>query len=296
MRSVALGTVVFQRTAKLAGLLESVPELVDTVYVADNGTITAERERLYDRPFPFDLEVLDLEYGSGLGHGRNEIVDRLREDYLLVVDNDMTVPGNVDVLAAQLDARPDLGGVCGVLIEDGNLHVGCCDLYEDGDLIVKDIRGSKASTELAGASFVPFDFITNAAMFRSDCLEEYSWDPAYVIGKEHLDFYVAHMHRTDWTFGVSPAVVFPHYPGGDSTYRNERRNVETLRRSKEYFLDKWGYRQFLPLQGKWVESFSDPRLRGWRFLAGYGARMALRRLPAPAQIAAMDARDRRKYG
>lgn len=295
MRSIALGVVVFQRTEKLENLLRSVGPPVQRVYVADNGEVTQEKMRLYDLDYEFDLEVIDLEYDSGLGHGRNEIVKQLTEDYLIIVDNDMEMPANVSVLADQLESNPDLGGVCGVLIEDGNVSGSCCDLYEERNLIIKDIREEKRFELLGGHPFVEFDFIVNAAMFRNECLEDYSWDSRYRIGIEHIDFYVGHMKQTDWTFGICPAVVFPHYPGGDATYMAERNSVEKLTESKQYFLEKWGYRQYLSIQSSWVESFTDPRLQGWRFLAGYGARMMLRRLPARTKGVAMDVVESVRY-
>lgn len=295
MTSVALGTVVFKRVEKLEHLLSSVGPPIEKVYVADNGEITRDKKRLYDRDFPFELEVLDLEYDSGLGHGRNEITKRLTEDYLLVVDSDMAVPSNVGLLADQLDAKPELGGVCGLLIEEGNVSGICCDLYEEGNVVVKDIRDEKHFEFVADSPFVEFDFIVNAAMFRRECLEDYSWDPTYKIGKEHLDFYVAHKKQTDWTFGICPTVVFPHYPGGDVEYTSERRDIEKLANSKRYFLEKWGYRQSVSIQGRWVESFSDPRLRSWRFLAGYGFRMTLRALPAVALAGVLDLLDAVRY-
>ena len=89
--------------------------------------------------------------------------------------------------------------------------------------------------------FIEFDFIPNAAVFRKDCLEEYSWDPNYTIGGEHLDFYVGHWKETDWRFGICPNVSFQHFPGGSPEYLTERTNTNKLRASYQYFGEKWGY-------------------------------------------------------
>ncbi|WP_436926722.1 glycosyltransferase family 2 protein [Halosimplex amylolyticum] len=294
MSSIALGAVVFKRTDMVEQLLSSVSSPVETVYIADNGEISPERRRIYDRSYPFELKVLDLEYDSGLGHGRNEIVEQLSEDYVVIVDSDMTMPHGIEYLADQLDERPRLGGVSGLLFEHGNLIGASCDLYEEGEILIKDIRGTKDSEFVDGKPFVEFDFVPNAAMFRRECLEEYSWDPAYKFGAEHLDFFVAHKKRTDWTFGTCPAVVFPHFPGGDAAYLSARMGIDEDRpgKSLQYFLDKWGYRHVLKIQPRWADSFSNPALRDWRFLVGYGARMALRRLPTRTTEFVLDIRDR----
>jgi len=290
MGAIALGTVVFKRTGRIEQLLASIGPPIETVYVADNGQITDERAAVYDRDYPFDLEVLDLAYDSGLGHGRNEIVSQTTEEYLAIVDCDMTMPANIDYLAAQLDARPDLGGVSGLLFEDGGVVGACCDLYEADGLLFKDIRGGKESASVGGHPFVEFDFVPNAAMFRMACLDSYSWDPEYRFGSEHLDFYVAHKKRTDWTFGTCPAVVFPHFPGGNQEYMDARKGErdQKARHSRQYFLDKWGYRRAVPLQSRWVESFSDPRFHRLRFLLSHGGRMLLRNLPAAALEPVLD--------
>lgn len=244
MAGLALGVTVFKRTEKLRALLASVPALVDTVYVADDGD-TEDRRAIYDDDWAFDLEVLDLEYDAGLGHGRRAITDALEEEYLLVVDSDHLVPDNVGTLLEQLEAAPEFGGIGGLFLENGRLTGMCHDIYEEGSLLVRDTPAEKTTRTVAGAPLVPFDFIPNAAIFRRGCLEDYSWDPEYTIGKEHLDFYVGHHRQTDWSFGVCPSVLFPHDPGGDDDFVATRHDPSRLLASKAYFLEKWGYRQIL---------------------------------------------------
>ncbi|WP_254769079.1 glycosyltransferase family 2 protein [Salinilacihabitans rarus] len=240
--SAALGVKVFDRTEKLAALLESVPgEEYETVYVADDGR-TDERAHLYERAWPFDLELIDLPYDAGLGRGRNAVVDALSEAFLTVVDSDHEVPPNVDVLARQLDARPEFGGISGLLLEDGRIQGLCHDLDEEGDVLVRD-TGPKTAETVAGYPLVEFDFVPNVTTFRRECLEELAWDERYVIGREHLDFFVGHWKRTDWRFGTCPSVLFPHRPGGGREYDANRRDPAKLLASKAHFREKWGYDQ-----------------------------------------------------
>ncbi|PCR91574.1 hypothetical protein CP557_14165 [Natrinema ejinorense] len=239
--AVALGVKVFSRTEKLETLLESVPgDHYETVYVADDGR-TEERSHLYERAWPFALEVIDLPYDAGLGVGRNAIVDALSEEYLTIVDSDHEVPPNADVLVRQLEARPEFGGISGLLLEHGTIQGLCHDLSEDGDVLVRE-TGSKTAAIVAGYPLVAFDFVPNVATFRRACLEEQGWDERYVIGREHLDFFVAH-RATDWRFGTCPAVLFPHRPGGGGEYDSNRLDPAKLLASKSYFREKWGYDQ-----------------------------------------------------
>jgi len=246
MTDIAVGTKVFMRTDKVRKLLESIePTPIERVYLADGGEMTDEKKRLYGRDFPFDLRVLDLEYDAGLGKGRKEIVDHLEDErYLLIVDSDNEVPENVTILADQLEAMEDVGGIAGNLVEPekGRMFQNAKDLKEEGNVLVRsaDLRDKTIET-VAGHPFVEFDFIPNAAMFRTECVREYCWDPYYRIGKEHIDFYVGHWKQTDWTFGVCPEVLFNHYPGGDATYQSHRNSEEKKGRSDDYFHEKWGY-------------------------------------------------------
>jgi len=290
--SVALGVPVFQRTEKLRALLESAATVeIDTVYVADNGH-TEEREALYAEDWAFDLEVLDLEYDSGLGNCRHRIVEALDEQYLLVTDSDHTVPHNVGTLVEQLSVMSEVGGICGLLYEHGDLRATCHDLHEHDDILVRDIRGKEADGEdalrVAGAPFVEFDFLNNVAVFRRECVEDYHWDPDLQQGKPHLDFYVGHKRTTDWRFGVCPEVQFSHHPGGSSNYQSHRNKRERLARARGHFLKKWGYRQIAYGQLEWLDTRDEvPGLSRGLELA---AKSVLTKLPIEAQAKVTDLR------
>ena len=267
MPEFAVGTTVFLRTERLCRLLESVdPEPVTTVYVADVGE-TEERRGLYDREWPFDLEVLDLAYDAGVSRGRRAVVEAMdeSEEFLLVVDSDNTVPEDAPVLADQLDALPDVGGIAGTLVEPelGRVYQPATDLAEHGDALIKSSRLRRKEVEqVAGAPFVPFDFVPNVTMFRRACLDDYCWDPEYTVHKEHIDFFVGHWKRTDWAFGVCPAVLFPHYPGGAEAYRDHRFDDEEFERLTRYFYDKWGYTDVRSPHAAWFDTHkvTDPTM------------------------------------
>jgi glycosyltransferase involved in cell wall biosynthesis len=290
MANISLGVKVFSRSDKLEDLLDSVAKTaIKKVYVADDGKPTNEKQTIYRRNYPFDLTVLDLEFDAGLGYGRNQIVETADDEYLLIVDSDHKIPPTVTRLADQLDARPDLGGVAGLLFECGKVRGTVHDLYEHGGLLVRDARKEKTVERIAGDPFVAFDFIPNAVMFRREALVEQGWDPQYIIGKEHLDFYVAHQHNTDWTFGINPTVLFDHTPGGGDMYVADRESAAKLERSRNYFFDKWGYRQLLLGQTDWYDI--TRRARDPSRLAKQAVKALLLSLPPNAQVSLMDARD-----
>jgi glycosyltransferase involved in cell wall biosynthesis len=251
MDDVALGVKVFSRYEKLERLLRSADDAhIETVYVADDGDPTPTEQRVYEYDYGFNLTVLDLEYDAGLGYGRSQIVEHADEPYLLIVDSDHEIPENVDVLYDQLSARPDIGGISGLFFEHGTIAGSCHDIYESGTVLERDIKTKKSLQTCAGFPLIEFEFLPNAALFRRECLTDYCWDPEYVIGFEHIDFYVGHKKETDWSFAVSPSVLVPHDRGGTPEYMKERNLPDKHRHSREYFLDKWGYDDIA-----WIDKF-----------------------------------------
>jgi hypothetical protein len=261
---IAVGTKVFTRTEKLRRLLDEMPEWVTTVYVADDGEQTTAKSDLYDRSYPFQLEVLDLEYDAGLGAGRNAIVDSLSEDYVIIVDSDHVVPPTATILYRQLKSQPKMGAIGGAIVEPNQERI-----YVEGQDFVETSQGSeeiltrgphaKYETKdiriVEQAPLIEFDLLPNAALFRRECLEEQAWDSHYTIEREHGDFYIAQWKYTDWDFAVSPSVYFPHYPGGDTQYMLERHNRDKWNDSQEYFLEKWGY--------------NTDSIQGWNWMTTY---------------------------
>jgi len=284
MDDVALGTKVFMRDEKLRNLLESIERTdIPKVYVADDGKETKEKAEIYAGSYDFDLEVLQLEYDAGLGYGRKQIVDRLEAKYFLLVDSDHEIPPNVDVLRTMLEADPDIGGIAGNIAEPEY-----CRLFqnaknirvEDNDLVREIDRDAKSMDTVAGYPFVTFDFIPNAALFRRECVEDYCWDPEYVIGHEHVDFYIGHWKQTDWNFGICPSVTFPHYPGGSPSYESNRHDDEKIRADREYFLEKWGFDDLRMETMYWFDTHEEQPLisdRARNVYEQYGAMELLKR-------------------
>lgn len=294
-KNIAVGVKVFSRTGKLSALLDSIqhPE-IETVYIADDGKQTAEKSEIYDREYSFKLEVFDLPYDAGLGRGRAHIVENLSEEYLLIVDSDHQLPENISPLHAQLQENKKVGGVSGLLFENQRITGHCHDLYEKDGLLIRDVREQKPVQYIANHPFIPFDFIPNVALFRKECLEDYCWDPEYIIGKEHLDFYTGHMKSTDWKFGVCPTVLFKHFPGGDTKYIENRESYRKLLESQKYFLDKWGYKNIVMGYTEWEDpSVHQPK---WEHILYDIYKKSLLKSPSSAQNLIMRIRNRvRRY-
>lgn len=258
MPDIALGVIVLNRVDKLRGLLDSaIDKNIDSVYIADNGRESEEKDELYNKSYPFDVTVLDLEYDVGLGYCRNTIVDELSEEYLLMADSDHELSNNIDILLQLLRAKPSLGGVAGSVIEPsrGRIWQSAKDFRMIDQILVKgnDIE-TKEIEVIDGYPFVEFDFIPYPTLYKSECLDDYAWDPDIKINFAHGDFYVHHWMNTDWTFGVAPEVCFRHYPGGDREYSSRKHDTAKRQNAKNYFLSKWDLDDYRTDGGYWYDT------------------------------------------
>ena len=290
MTELALGVTVFRRTNKLRNLLDSIDEQpIQTVYVADQGEITDEKKELYARDYPFELEVFDLEFNIGTGYCRWIVAEESTEEYLLIADSDNEIPDNVTVLVDQLVARPDMGGIGGILSESDRIWCASHDIREEDDVLVRGTDTEKETQIIADAPLVEFDVLPNITVFRRECLDDYVWDkeyPAY----QHIDFYVGHKKRTDWSFGVCPRVIFEHYPGGSQNYTSFRNDTERLWRGKQMFLGKWDYRQIVLGHTIWLQTRTQPPSK--RAILRDLAKSFITELPIETQARIVDVRDR----
>ena len=246
MDDVTVGIKSFFRPEKLEICLKSLdnnPHEFKEIIVADDGEINEEKRKLYEEyqeKLPLNLIELDFDYG--LAASRNKIVEEMNGDYLLLLDDDMAVPGNVDLLKHILEAEDSLGGIAGVLYEDGNYKSSAQDLFLEntlfGKTLVRDIREEKEAeveTQIGRKTIYEYDFITTCALIRREALKDQKWDPEYIIEYEHLDFYWSHKQNTDWHFAITEEVTFSHYPGGSIDFEENRESKDKHKDSEEHF-------------------------------------------------------------
>ena len=269
--SIAVGFPVVNRLDCLTNCLDSVPDIVSRVVIADNGPpkTASERKTIYNQEWPFELTIRDLDYDVGIGSCRAAIGNEVNEDYLLVIDSDMIVPTARDIerLRDILEARPSLGGVSGIIIEDNRLRAGATNFHEDPlfggkTALVHSVRDTPNVKWVGKTPIIKFDKLTNAALLRREAIDDYGWDDE-LVDMEHLDFYVGHWQTTDWSFAVCPNVIFDHRKDMNRAYRETYRegNRAEQRRDEafEVFHSKWGYnRVVVGRQVEWLDSKQRP--------------------------------------
>lgn len=249
--SIAVGVPMFSRTEALTNFLESLPPYVARVYVADNGE--ASDRDLYARQWPFELEVINMEYNCGIGPCRAAIAEAVQEPYLFVADNDMELirPDDLRVLQRILEENPDVGAVSGWLKEGNTIRTGARNLHENGDTLIKNVRDSP-EIETNPVPFARFDFIPQAALYRTAIFDSYQYDPE-IFNSEHIDFFIGQMDADEWDFASTPVVLIEHNREIDEEYRESKRGSNRV--DYDLMEDKWGYTTAVP--GPWSDWSSN---------------------------------------
>jgi len=245
--AITVGIKTFLRTRQLEQCLESLTRHQwFQVIIADDGEIDQERVEMYqnfEQRMP--LRLLRLDFDTGLAGGRNEIVKNCDTEYILMLDDDQTVPNNIGDLKDVLDEDSSLGGVSCIWVEHGYKKCTACNIKLKGEDVIKEYtrRDHKNNSTLFTFNSMPykkFDFIPNSTLFKKACLDYISWDSFYKIGKEHLDFYLSHKLANEWKFAVALNVYIGHYPGmEESSNYSKYRKGERIKVSNDYLLKKF---------------------------------------------------------
>lgn len=243
MRDITVGVKSFLRTDRIDKCLSSMRgKGFREVIVADDGPIDQKKRKVYDKhKKELPLKVLELERDTGISYGRNRAFRESDTPYFLLLDDDQEINGGIGLLRRILEENEEIGGVSGFWRESKGLRCSACNLHEYKHTIVKDADSPKYVYESDDYSFYVFDQINNSTLFRSEVIEDISWDPFYKIGREHEDFYLNHKRNSEWKFAVTPNVIINHYPSSNnSSYSdNFRSNDDRLQRSRNYFRKKW---------------------------------------------------------
>ena len=246
----------------------------DIVVVADDGYHTSETLDVYERhKDTLNLKPLLLPYNVGLSEGRNRAFKACSKDspYILLLDDDMEPPSNIYEVHEVMEEDLSIGGVSPLLEEKGEIHGVGADILFEGRYCRIGVYGKKEVQRTStGIGYYIYDYISNCALFRREALEAISgpWDPEFVIGYEHTDFYIRQKKLNSWRFALTPDYVARHTRDpfkdyakkdiGEDSFLQERYKREKLNHSYKHLCEKHG------LKGHRNEFFHIPTFKTWR--------------------------------
>lgn len=230
-----------------------------SIYIADQSSPTPWQKAFYAEN---NCKVVWMDHDVGVCASRNAAVDMVKEPYFVLCDDDFILTEESDFSSALtlLNADKKIGVVGGRLIDiHESLDTG--ELYENqrfwelnfhydrhkGSLLTIPVHYFSPDPKIIeGVRFFECDAVMNFAVFRTEMFDDViRWDPLFKSNGEHEDFYlnlkVNGKHRVVYT----PQLLAQHHHPPLQSYSNLRNRS----RGWQLFLEKWGLRQYLELDG-----------------------------------------------
>jgi len=232
---IAIGVKTFMRESSLFKVLNAIKEHFPfsyKLYIVDDGPISEQKEYVYQRLEDQGHEIIKLPFNSGISMGRNHIVKKVEEEYLLIMDDDIALQDEVSIknMKAVLDSNKDMGLCSGMLLsESGDYMVNAN--YQKGLRLEFD-RGllfrhanAKRLQKTNGTMYLFADQVVNFFLAKTEIFKDVKWDNQIKVGWEHLDFFLQLM-KTKWKVAACLDAKAVHLiPENDPTYNYYRRSV-----------------------------------------------------------------------
>ena len=251
--SLAVAFATIERPQVVQRLVLSVrkhfPDL--PIYVAD-------QSRHVDAILPFyeanKVTLLRMPYDIGVTASRNRLAREVKEDYLILCDDDFVFGPETSFAEAIsiLEADPDLAVVGGRLF----------DLYEDEEFVrnweiflqydpkqkilfsipIYDL--APKVREVGGVRYYLCDAVLNFAVFRRSVFSAgVQWDERFKSNGEHEDFYLNLKLNTQFKVAHLPTMVARHHH--PEIYLVYRGRLRERNEGWKLFLEKWGLDQHI---------------------------------------------------
>jgi len=240
---IAIGIKTFLREASLFETLDAIAKhfpYPHKLYIADDGGTTDEKEYRYQKLEAAGHAIIRLPFNCGISVGRNEIVKRITEKYLLLMDDDIVLQDreSIEHMKTVLDSDKDIGLCSGMLFGKNGEHIGN-ESYQKGLRFEID-RGilfrypaHKEIHKTNGSMYILAEQVVNFFIAKKEIFDEVRWDNRIKVEWEHIDFFLR-LKQTHWKVAACLDTKALHLnPINDPTYNYHRRSV-----TNQYFFQK----------------------------------------------------------
>ncbi len=236
---IAIGIKTFLREESLFKTLDSIEKhfpYAYRLYIADDGAISDEKEYRYQRLEVQGHVVIRLPFNSGIPIGRNAIIRRVTEDYVLIMDDDIcfTDSKSIEKMKQVLDSEDDIGLCAGMIYQENNGECfgghtysrGLALEIENGVLYRRSSR--EKLTKVNGVLFNYADQVVNFFLAKRTLFKNITWDNRIKVEYEHMDFFL-NLKRTRWkaTVCLDTRVTHSHQLELDPFYVRHRVSAPT---------------------------------------------------------------------
>lgn len=240
---IAIGIKTFLREASLFETLDAVEKHFPCpykLYIADDGGATDEKEYRYQKLEAAGHTIIRLPFNCGISVGRNEIVKRITEKYLLLMDDDIVLQNreSIEHMKAVLDSDKDIGLCSGMLFGKNGEHIGNENYQKglrfeiDGGILFR-YPAHREIHKTNGSMYVIAEQVVNFFIAKKAIFDDVKWDNRIKVEWEHIDFFLR-LKQTHWKVAACLDTKALHLnPINDSTYNYHRRSV-----TNQYFFQK----------------------------------------------------------
>jgi GT2 family glycosyltransferase len=242
---VAIGIKTFMREKNLFKVIESIEKFFPypyRLYIADDsGSMSEEKEYLYQKLAIRGHVIIRLPFNGGISVGRNAIIHRATEKYVLIMDDDIGLTDSVSIekMRRILDSSENIGLCAGRIYQENGEPFGG-EIYSKGlDLeisrnVLFRTRTIKQISKFDKILFNYADQVVNFFLAKREVFSDISWDNRIKVEYDHVDFFL-NLKRTRWKAVVCFGTRLIHFRslGIDSSYNMQRRAAPM-----QYFYDK----------------------------------------------------------
>jgi len=245
---IAIGIKTFMREGSLFKTLDSIERYFPyayRLYIADDSgsMISDEKEYRYQQLEIQGHVVIRLPFNSGISAGRNEIIKRVKEEYVLIMDDDirLTNSESIEKMKQVLDSSDDIGLCAGMIYQENGEYFGG-HAYSRG--IMLEINGGalfrhSSKGKLAKTNGILFNYadqVVNFFLAKRAVFKSVTWDSRIKIEYDHMDFFL-NLKRTKWkaTICLDTRLIHSQQLELDPIYIRHRRSAPV-----QYFYAKHG--------------------------------------------------------
>jgi GT2 family glycosyltransferase len=192
------------------------------IYLADDGYVSPEKARCYERLRDGGHIVLELPERTGASAARNRLLGMLGDEpFVLRLDDDFELSSETNLLAVKriLERCVDLGAVAGLERQMGGgkgVPAGFISgsqgyMYRRGRALVKELvpLDRFVYEEVDGVPFARCGYTRNMLLIRRAVFEEVRWEERLPFFGEHEDF-LLQLEQAGWGLAFTPVSVHLH--------------------------------------------------------------------------------------
>jgi (N-acetylneuraminyl)-galactosylglucosylceramide N-acetylgalactosaminyltransferase len=182
-----------------------------------------------------------MEFDSGLSAGRNLLIRKTKEPYLLFLDDDFVFSKDtkIEKLLEILEKNKELGLIGGAMRETGAIR------HYEGYLKLENEVLTIDKKVIQRDGFVETGLILNFFLARRELFDSVRWDSDLKLA-EHSDFFLR-LGYTKWKVGYCDNVIIEHKPNKNGEYAKFRGRGKQFMR---LFMKKRGIKEIISYEGK----------------------------------------------